>query len=831
MNREYGTVILQNGQQLPDLLVSEGWAKLREDAGRKDESEAGTQLLEKLQALEARAKADEKGVWGKKGDNVETTYEMSDAKAFLEQWKGKSIDGWSHRVTCLEYSSTNHVVAIVEKVLSGDRLIVRLMPIPTRHTQTMLLVAGIRAPSTKRTNQDGAEQAAEAFGPEAHQFVESRLMQRTVTVTLLGLSPGGQLVGAVKHPMGSIAEFVLKAGLARCTDHHSTMLGSDMGALRQAEKHAKDNKLGLFRGHVAQRATGGEVDVIVSRVWSGDTFTLRNKAGNEKRVNLSSVRQPKPSDPKQSPWGDEAKEFMRKRLIGKHVRVTTDGKRPPTDGFPEREMVTLKQNNNNAALLLVENGYGSVIRHRMDDADRSPIYDELLAAEETAQNEGKGMWAAKPPASKGYVDYSESLEKAKRQITLLSRQRKVPAIVDFVKSGSRFTILIPRENAKITFVLGGIRAPKSARNENDKGEPFGQEAQDFANRRCLQRDVEIDVEDNDKVGGFIGTLYINRENFAKLLLEEGLASVHAYSAEKSGNANELFAAEKSAKDARKGMWHDYDPAREAEDDADGVDESPAANGTSNGESTAAAQPRKIDYRDVLITHVDGETGHLKLQQIGSGTSALQSLMDSFRKFHINKANAQSLPSAPKTGEIVAAQFSEDGEWYRAKIRRNDRDNKQADVLYIDYGNSETVKWDKLRPLTQPEFSTTRVKPQAIDAVLSLVQLPGNQDYVRDFVDFVTDATQAGTKQLIANVDFQDAATGSLSVTLLESVDAANKGESLNKEVLREGLGMVPKKLKAWERGLTRDLEGLKAAQKEAMEARRGMWEYGDLTED
>ena len=54
------------------------------------------------------------------------------------------------------------------------------------------------------------------------------------------------------------------------------------------------------------------------------------------------------------------------------------------------------------------------------------------------------------------------------------------------------------------------------------------EAHELANKRCLQRDVEIDVDDVDKVGGFIGTLYINRENLARLLLEEGLASVHAY---------------------------------------------------------------------------------------------------------------------------------------------------------------------------------------------------------------------------------------------------------------------------------------------------------------
>lgn len=92
-------------------------------------------------------------------------------------------------------------------------------------------------------------------------------------------------------------------------------------------------------------------------------------------------------------------------MIGKHVRITIDGKRPATEGFEEREMGTVTFNNKyvsfreilcrfqrlltsrglnrNIALLLVENGWASVVRHRKDDEDRSPIYDELLAAEET----------------------------------------------------------------------------------------------------------------------------------------------------------------------------------------------------------------------------------------------------------------------------------------------------------------------------------------------------------------------------------------------------------------------------------------------------------------
>lgn len=700
-------------------------------------------------------------------------------------------------------------------------MIVRLLVSPKKHFQTMLLLAGIRSPSTKRTNPDGTEQAGEPFGDDAQQFVEIRLLQRNVQVTVLGVSPNGQLIGELKHPaQGSIAPFLLKGGLARCADQHSTLLGAQMGQLRLAEKEAKDNRRGVFQGHVAPKAGPGEADATVVRIMSADTLIIRNKAGQEKRINLSSVRQPKPTDPKQSPWGPEAKEYLRKELIGKHVKVTVDGKRPATDGYDEREMTTVTLKGQNIGLQLVKAGYASVIRHRQDDTDRSPIYDELLLAEQDAQKEQKGLWSPKAPATKQFVDYSESLEKAKRQLTILSRRKRVPAIVDFVKSGSRFTLLVPSENAKLTFVLSGISAPKSARNPADKGEPFGQEAHDFANKRTLQRDVEIDVEGTDKIGGFIGTLYVNRENFAKLLLDEGFASVHDYSAEKSGNYNELKGAEKKAQESRKGLWMDWQP--EEEDAATGAQES--SNGT-NGNSEPTS--RRKDYRDIVVTHV-GEDCRLKIQQIGTGTAALTELMNSFRTFHLSPSNKAGLPGPPKAGEIVAAQFTEDGEWYRAKIRRNDREAKKVEVLYIDYGNSETIPYSRLRPLSQPQFSTQTLKAQASDAVFSYVQFSSTDEYLRDAAAFISEET--ANRQLVANVDAVDK-DGTLFVTLMDPKSSDSIDQSVNADIVAEGLALVPRKLRAFEKAGTETLAKLKEREKEAKENRRGMWEYGDLTED
>ncbi|KAE8167795.1 SNase-domain-containing protein [Aspergillus tamarii] len=792
--RDYGTIKLPTFEVLlPDISVQEGWVRVREEAGKRaDESEETAALLQRLRALEEHAQSEDKGVWaGAEKGHTETTYELSDGKALIEEYKNKPLE------------------AIVERVLNGDRLVLRLLLTPQEHLQVVVAVAGVRAPAARRVNAEGKEQPAEPFGDDAHQFVESRLQQRKVQVSLLGVTPQGQLIATVLHPNGNIAKFLLEEGLARCHDLHAPLLGADMASFRRAEKAAKDARKGLFTGLVAKGPAGGAAeDYIVSRVLNADTLFLRNKAGQEKKISLSSVRQPKPSDPKQAPFAADAKEFVRKRLIGKHVKVSINGKKPATEGYEERDVATVIYGNTNIALALVEAGYASVIRHRQDDDDRSPDYDSLLIAEADAQKDGKGMWSPKPPKAKQYQDYSESVQKAKMEVSILQRQKRVPAIVDFVKSGSRFTVLVPRENAKLTLVLSGIRAPRSARNPNEQSEPFGQEAHDLANRRCMQRDVEIDVETIDKVGGFIGTLYVNKENFTKVLLEEGFATVHAYSAEQSGHATEYFAAEQKAKEARKGLWHDWDPSKDVEEEEEETTDTNGAN---------EASQRGKDYRDVMVTYVDPTNGRLKIQQIGTGTSALTELMNAFRSFHLNKANDTPLPGPPKAGDFVAAKFTEDNEWYRAKVRRNDREKQQAEVLYIDFGNSEVLPWSRLRPLSQPQFSVQKLRAQAVDAVLSMAQLPGSGDYLQDAADFLEE--QLYNRELVANVDYVSP-EGTLHVTLMDPTESKNLDHSINADLIREGLAMVPRKLKAWERSAAETLSHLRSQEDEAKQERR-----------
>ena len=347
--REYGTIAVRNGLLFPAAAVESGWVKVRDDAGRKDDSEEAKLFQDELKHKESAAKSSSKGLWNSSGGQLQTAYEIPELQAFVDNRKGKPFK------------------AVVERVLAGDRMIVRFVLSPTNHVQTLVMVAGIKAPSTARTPAEGKPIPAEPFGQESHQFVESRMLHRMVEVDVLGLTPQNVLVCEIKHPNGSIAKFVLESGLARCIDFHSSMLGSRMGDLRKAENQAKAEQLGIHKDHVQQAKSGaGETDATVTRIQNADTVFIKGKSGDERRVSISSIRQPKPKDPLQAPFSADAKEFLRKKLIGKHVKINVDGRKPATEGFEEQDAVTILVNGKNVALQLVEAGYASAVRHGKD---------------------------------------------------------------------------------------------------------------------------------------------------------------------------------------------------------------------------------------------------------------------------------------------------------------------------------------------------------------------------------------------------------------------------------------------------------------------------------
>ncbi|KAL0072455.1 hypothetical protein AAF712_000218 [Marasmius tenuissimus] len=809
------------GVDLATELLKNGWAKVKESKREATEED------NRRRDLENEAKAGGKGLWNAHGPQARNVHHTmpADSQAFVTEWKGKSID------------------AIVEQVRDGSTLRVRLLLPEGDHQIVNIALAGVRSP--RPASKQG--ETAEAWGEEAKFFTESRLLQRPVKVQILSLpastatpfqsaavnnapATASVFIGNVLHPAGNIAEFLVGAGLARVVDWHAGMLaaGGGMERLRAAEKSAKEKRACLYASApapVAAKASGTTAngnrafEGQVVRIWSGDQISVVEKdTGKERRIQLSSTRGPKLSDPRQAYYAQEAREFLRKKLIGKTVKVNIDFVRPKEGDFDERECATVRfgGGNTNVAEQLIEKGLAGVVRHKRDDEDRSPDFDKFMAAEQTAVTEARGIHSGKDiPPPKQPLNISETSSRATPFVNSFKRLGKVPAVVEYVAAGSRFKLFLPKDNQTLTLVLGGIRAPRTARNASEKSEPYGQEALDFATRRYMQRDVEFEVETIDKSGGFIGALYFNKsENAAIELVKQGLASIHSYSADGLSWAKQLYDAENEAKKAQLNLWKDYDEEAEV--------------AAAEAESTDNSGPLKQEYLDVIISDVRTKNGFNFSVQI-LNTEGIASLEKLMRDFAMHHSGSVTVPPGfvPKGGDLVSAKFS-DGSWYRAKIRRSSPLKKEAELTFIDYGNQETVPFSHIRPL-DPKFRS--LPGQAQDARLSFIKLvDSNSEYYPEAVERFK--TLCEGRKLIANIDHKEG--NLLHLRLIDPRDPAVAQDPLaciNAELLRDGVALIDRKGCKYLSAYPQLVRKLQQSVLEAKRDRLGMFEFGDVEED
>lgn len=781
--KEYGDIIAPVFPSLIEKVVGAGYAKVRDDAESKD----GFQDLD-LEAAQDKAKANSHGIWNSEaGPTVETVSSIS---------------------------AQGPLPAIIERVISGDRLQLRIpLSGSNQHFVGQVLIAGLKCPRSTSPTEPG-----QPLGDEAKSFVNSRLLQRSVTVQVVGHSNTGIPVVCVSHPAGNIAELLLNSGYAQVSDWHSALLGPEkMKVLRAAENAAKQHHKGLWAtdinsGTVSSSAASNEV--TVSKVISVDTIAIRDAKDVENVVQLASIRGPRKAESES--LYNAAKEYLRSHLIGKKINVTVIHTRPKSDQFDERDIVVAQLNGNDIALSVVQHGWASVIKHKGSSADRSPIWDDLIAAENEATAQQKGIFSKKNQSGASrIVDASENAARARSFVSSFERQGSINGIIDHISSGGRYRLIIPRENCVLSLVLAGIRVPKPK-------EPHGDKALDIAVKKLWQRDVRISVQGVDKTGAFIGNLFVGTGDapFSVQLVKDGLAEVHDFSAESSGYYNELLAAETAAKSKHLGLWEDY--VEEEEDEVNQVTEQIAATSVKPtwGQAAAAPVPQAkpaVKYIDVKITQVDDD-GNVYLRESSREASftELQSGLTSYNNSAVNSA-AFPLKKHPKNGEIVAT--SDGSKWARARIVQFNKPD-DFEVILIDSGSKKHVSSKALRTLPS-QYSTTAYPAFAKEAVLSYVEKPPH-DYMEDYVSYLREKVVG--KSVACSIDGQKSSVGPSNVTLY-TAESKGRDDSVNNSLIYEGYAFVDARPSSFMDNSV--LSSLKESQSLAKDDRIGVWEYGD----
>ncbi|KAF3994119.1 hypothetical protein FT663_01619 [Candidozyma haemuli var. vulneris] len=829
--KEFGDIKAPIFSSLIEYLLEHGMVKLKDNIRVEDES--NVEFVENLKKLEQQAQTKKLGIWDAKFQEPDVVPLSEDIEAS---------------------SQKSPLNTIVEKVISGDRIIGRILVNKNKHVSQPLLLAGIKTPRT-----DDPSATVVKVAQQAKQFVEDRLLstKSNIKVKVIGHNQAGLPLVIVEHPSGNnIHEKLLENGFAEVVDWQSSLIGSSiMSGLRKAEQTAKALGKGQFASvSVAQPSAGGAssskissktlrpgvtVDsVTITKVINADTFNVRLPNAEEITVQLASLRAPRPNDStvtsnssQQQALVQMAREFSRNLAIGKSASMYIDGFRGANEelGLDSRFLVSLKINNKDVSEQIVSHGYATVIKHnKQTSGERSMNWDRLVELEEEQKKLGKkGVYFNGGDISKiltidsRVVNASENVQKAKTFFNGFQKKGRISGFyVEFVSGVNRVKLYNPREGTKLTLILGGLT--------NSKAQETGADGLEYMNKKYLQRNVEFDIYDTDKIGGFIGNLYANAQALKPVqieLLSNGLASVHGLAVSSNKYGAELEKAEDAAKAAHKGIWKDYDEEK-AQNEAN------AASEKLQQLNLEAAKPKFFNIEVVDISPSQILSYHL----IDADTSAkFTQFKKEFNDFHSQNASASAnsadspinLTKGPRKNEIVSAKFTENGKYYRAKVLNFDRSSNKYEVKHVDFGNIDKVGLSDLRALPK-KYSTDLIKPFAHTLKLQNITLPPTQpnDYLTEAIYVLEDLT-FDKKLVLSGLPSTSPGVEYDGILYDAEKSLQDSSYTLNKQLVSEGYGIVdtraPSHLKNY-------VDELVATEKKAKSERLGCWELGDITQ-
>lgn len=824
--KEFGDIKAPIFASLIEYLVERGIVKL------KDNINEDSEFVDNLHALQDKARTSGAGLW--------------------DESKADSVQLVPLDETIIAKSSKSPISTVVEKVISGDRVIARIIVNKNHHVSTPLLLAGLKCP---RTDDLGQSKLLSTVAHEAKQFVEDKLLttKANMKVSIIGENQAGIPIALFEHPSGNnIHEKLLENGYGEIVDWQSTLIGSNtMGLLRRAEQSAKALAKGMYAtsakptsaGTSGAGATSGKIstkhlrpgltieNATIARVLQADTLIVRLPSAEEVTFQLASIRAPKPTDTTitsnkqyQQALANSAREFVRQQAIGKNAVVYIDGFRNANKdlGFDARFLVSVKIGNSDLSELIVQKGWASVIKHNKQTADeRSLNWDRLVELEEEQKKLGKNGIYFKGDIAKvitvgtRIVDASENVARAKSFFGGFKQKGRISGgyHVDFIPSVNRVKLYNPKEGLKLTLILGGL--------SNEKTE-LAEQGLKFMNSKFLQKNVEFEVYDLDKIGGFIGNLYLNSNSLKPIqvnLLEQGYVKVHDIAVGSNVFEGDLIKAEEEAKAQKKGVWANVstDPVSTMADEL----------------QQAKIQEIKPQFHDIEVTHIDPE-GIIYYQKLDADVrSRFNVFKQEFDEFHqqIPSATATStdlpfnLTKPPKKNELVSVKLADNGKYYRGKVVSFDKGTNLYEVKHLDYGNVDHVPLSALRVL--PSFYSIHAIPVFCQSCkLRFVKLPPSKpvSYLTEALNLLDDLTLDKTLVISSlptktpNVDSE--------VILYDSEESLKDANyTINKKMVEEGYGIVDDSVKSSDKLYIQLVE----AQQLAIEAHKGCWEYGKIS--
>eukprot|EP00798_Chlamydomonas_sp_ICE-L_P007216 gene7216-323_t len=870
-NREFGSVFVGQKDNLAISVVTAGWAKVRVTGSNS------SPYIEELKKAEEAAQVSGLGVWTKdpvaQSKSIRNAAGDEDAvfnaNAFIQaHGKGQKLNclvegvanGSTLRMTMLPSMSSAVVHLAGAQCPAMGRRVEPTSAAPAAAAPVTPVIAdlgpAVGTPSVVATPAPtggpsllsiAGNSNAEPFSREAKHFSEMHALNREVTLVIEGVDKFNNLFGTVNVPLAdgtseSLAELLIKEGLAKAVEWSLNVMTVGANKIRELERAAKQAKVGQWLNFVAaptnQTKLSDQYVGKVIEIVSGDCLVVKDSVTRaERRVTLSSLRAPRMGtrDRPGENWATEAKDFLRKKLIGREVEVKMEYTRkiPSTQGAGgDFEMAfgnveTLPEKGEEAANvseMIVSRGFATVVKHRAEE-ERSCVYERLVECEEMAKGAKRGLHSPKEPPANRINDVSQpgNATKAKQYLPFFQRSGTMPCVVEYVLSGHRLKLHIPKEGVTIVFAPSGIKTPSRAQAAGmgrpaTQAEPYADEAVAFTREHCMQHDAEVTVESMDRGGTFLGTIVVKSAtpggkpfHLSSSLLRNGLGRLQpGMDSSWLQEGSMLEEMQSQARQAKLKIWEDWSA------DQDVVDSDQGA-----GPSTGASE----EVLEVIVTEVV-DANEFYVQMVKEPRVAW--IAEQLRA--VAEADAPAIPPELRNGQLCLAQFSADKQWYRAHIERVNMKEPLYDIYFIDFGNREKVNSKNTRII---DSALSAVPPQARMCNLAHVKVPEAGSEQSAEAKYLLGQIVGAGQPLLAHVSGREKfgvkdkhpkyAAGKMTITLIDPQNDVNVAV----EMLCAGMARLPTMRKITNPAAREAVQKMQEYEEEARQARRGLFVYGD----
>ena len=691
-----------------------------------------------LQEAEKEGKEKRKGIFGESGDNkshIRTLYNLSDTeedKKKVEEAINKNME----------------IDAIVEYVFNCAILSVY---IPEWNCFAKVNLRFVSIPSNTKDPD---------LFKKGKAYCERICLSKDVKLKIFDFDENKNLLCdiTVLDKNQNLAELILKEGYSKSftggNKNPNVYSLSDINLARAAEGEAKSKRLGVWKDAIIPENKNIKIekddDLGNTRcimVNSGDSLTVLNKKNEEIRIFLSNLKAPAlakfGTDEQNKPWAFQSKEFVRKKLVGKNLKCDLDyihtinlenskSKGPQGAKASKRTMkfYTVYYQNEKGEdqcinVELIQNGLANLTNYKIEEGNPSKEFDSMLKGEQDAKNNKLGLYSPKTPPLCTYSDLlSSGKTKKKEFINFLTGLAHLNCVVDYCFSANKFKLRIDQKQVMIPFGLIGVKSFTNDKNNSSLFQEYFKISHDFVVNTILQRDGICDIVQADKVGNYFGNFLFEGKNFGTLLIEKGLAVYNERGNDigKNKYVNEMKEAEKKAKEGKIGLWGDEGLAN-------------LLKGESFNESSSDKKFTEIN-KDIKVRITD-QIDFDKFYCNFLPNKTLEKIEDILADYDEGIKESESLSLPIKNGTLCAAKFPDDKKYYRGIIKSHNKDKKEYEIEFIDYGNIEKVK---LNDLIKLDGEISSLPPQAMYCEMAYLKyskmtMKKAVDKYPDFVDF------------------------------------------------------------------------------------------------